>query len=59
MLYTQICKVIKEVLFTGVVNDRSTKQKYNTRSTWESELVGVSEYLYFITWLEFYIGEMR
>lgn len=35
---------------TGTVHCKSSKQKLNTRSTTESELVGVSEYLPYTIW---------
>ena len=35
----------------GVVHSRSSKQKINTKSSTESELVGVSEYLPFHIWM--------
>jgi hypothetical protein len=35
---------------TGVIHGKSYKQKLNTRSTTESELVGVSEYLPYDLW---------
>ena len=35
---------------TGTTHNKSSKQKLNTRSTTESELVGVSEYLPYDLW---------
>jgi hypothetical protein len=35
---------------TGVIQGKSSKQKLNTRSTTESELVGVSEYFPYDLW---------
>jgi hypothetical protein len=37
-------------LGTGILHGKSSKQKLNTRSTTESELVGVSEYLPYDMW---------
>ena len=34
----------------GTVHNKSSKQKLNTRSTTESEVVGVSEYLPYDIW---------
>ena len=35
----------------GVIHSRASKQKVNTKSSTESELVGVSDYLPYTSWL--------
>lgn len=42
---------------TGVVNTKSTKQKLNTKSSTESELVGVSEYLPHCIWFLYFLEQ--
>ena len=43
----------------GTFHNRSSKQKLNTRSTTESELVGVSEYLPYDLWQVNFFMEQR
>ena len=42
---------------TGTIHARSTKQKLNTKSSTESELVGVSDYLPYNIWLLMFMKE--
>ena len=38
----------------GVLHSRSSKQKLNTKSSTEAELVGVSEYLPYAIWILYF-----
>ena len=53
LLYIPICAVKRvEMSFGwGLIHGRSSKQKLNTKSSTEAELVGVSEYLPYNIWL--------
>ena len=41
----------------GILHSKSTRQKLNTKSSTEAELVGVSEYLPFNIWLRMFLKE--
>ena len=41
----------------GIIHCRSSKQKLNTKSTTESELVGTSEYVTFNIWMVMFYEE--
>ena len=41
----------------GVLHSRSSKQRLNTKSSTEAELVGVSEYLPFAVWILYFLKE--
>ena len=43
----------------GLIHGRSSKQKLNTKSSTESELVGVSEYLPYNIWLLNFMKEQH
>ena len=43
-------------MVTGVIHARSLKQKLITKSSTESELVGVSEYIPYNLWVDFYLN---
>ena len=42
---------------TGVIHSRSSKQRINTKSSTESELVGASEYMPFAIWILYFLSE--
>jgi len=42
---------------TGVFNVKSTKQKLNTKSSTETEVVGVSDYLPWVVWTKMFMEE--
>ncbi len=41
----------------GTLQARSTKQKVNTKSSTEAEIVGISDYLHFNIWLRMFLVE--
>ena len=41
----------------GIIHGKSSKQKINTKSSTESELVGVSEYIPYNLWLTMFLAE--
>ena len=41
----------------GIIHGKSSKQKINTKSSTESELVGVSEYIPYNLWLTMFLSE--
>ena len=41
----------------GTLHARSTKQKLNTKSSTEAEIVGISDYLPFNIWLRMFLEE--
>jgi len=41
----------------GVFHAKSSKQKLNTKSSTETELVGVSEYIPYTIWMNFFLHE--
>ena len=40
---------------TGIVHSKSSKQKLNTKSSTEAELVGTSEYMPYNVWLRIFL----
>ena len=42
---------------TGIINPKSTKQKLNTKSSTEGELVGASDYLPNVIWTKMFLRE--
>ena len=44
---------------TGLVHERSSKQKLNTKSSTEAEIVGTSDYMPYNVWLQNFMESQR